>query len=609
MITLFTTFFLIPNNEERQRELLVCLNKNVQNSFIKNIFLLLDGKDEDLTRTYIKENVTDVSKINFVNVKRIPTYGDWIQYSKWYAHEIDSVSVFVNADIYLDETIEQIKEYTAEKESFVCLSRHDVVTETELVPHPNPQWSQDLWAISKENISNLTNTFFLDELSITSTGVYRCDNKLAYIFAMRGWRIFNPFPLIKCMHLQKSPARAYGKLDTNIVGGLCFPTPTDSSLKPSVLDISVMPVKVGNIAKCAINKYLEKNLFPEIFNNSSQNSTTPNNITNTEVTPFIPTTKADIVFFGASVTKQKEGYVTYFQKAHPTLSVERVAVGATHLKDAGVCLIYEVIQKSPKYCFLDWFTPSIENYTNEQLQEYLSFIIRQLFDINCIPIMLFLNGDGSGRDFSKKILKFDFIINEICNKYRVPYIKVYEKIYQLGYNDNQILKDDVHTTQVGSELYSVIITENFRQIKEQCKNFEFSYKPEKNKYLNIKKKELPGDIKQKIIIRGNADVIGIFQKIGPFTGWVEIKLDDGLVVERCLVDKHCYYTRECFNFTYTFNRTMEIAISSKPPDYSVCKNPPDYGIKDWDAYYKRHVKKLNLKEVYYIGEITEIIYE
>jgi glycosyltransferase involved in cell wall biosynthesis len=81
---------------------------------------------------------------------------------------------------------------------------------------------------------------------------------------MRGWRIFNPFPLIKCNHLQKSPARSYGRLDTNIVGGLCFPSPSDSPSKPSALDISVMPVKVGGITKCSINKYLQKNLFPEL---------------------------------------------------------------------------------------------------------------------------------------------------------------------------------------------------------------------------------------------------------------------------------------------------------------------------------------------------------
>lgn len=604
--TLFTTFF-ISSTEERKQELISCLKRNAENKYIKNIYLLLDGKNEELIKETVSDNILG-DKVQFLNINRIPTYGDWIQCSKQNSEDLADVSVFCNADIYTDETIANLSEYTANAESIVCLSRHDDKEEG-ITPHPNPHWSQDLWAISKENILSIENKFFLNELEITTTGVYRCDNKLAYLFAMRGWVIYNPHLIVKCYHLQRSPERNYGRLDTSIVGGLCFPSATSDPSTPSELDISIMPVKVGKIIKCAINKYLQKNLFPETHNVVTTNNNIQKSSAILDTAQVKLIKPPDVVFFGASVTKQKEGYVTFFQQAHPTLTIERVAIGATHLKDAGLCLLNEVVQKAPKYCFLDWFTPSIDIYTDDQIKEYLQFIIRQLFDINCIPIMLFLNGDGSGRDFSKKILKFDFIINEICNKYRVPYIKVYEKIYQLGYNDNQILKDDVHTTQVGSELYSVIITENFKQIKEQCKNFEFSYKPEKNKYLNIKKKELPGDIKQKIIIRGNADVIGIFQKIGPFTGWVEIKLDDGPVVERCLVDKHCYYTRECFNFTYKFNRTMEIAISSKTPDYSVCKNPPDYGIKDWDAYYKRHVKKLNLKEVYYIGEITEIIYE
>lgn len=264
MVSLFTTFFLTPNDQERQKELLTCLEKNHENNSIKNICILLDGKEEELTKKYIENNLKDSTKIKFVNVKRIPTYGDWIQYSKWFAHELGEVSVFTNADIFVDENIKQVIDYTKNENSIVCLSRHEVVSDNEFVPHPNPQWSQDLWAISKQNILNITNTFFVDELNITPTGVYRCDNKLAYIFAMRGWNIFNPYLSVKCYHLQKNPARSYGKLDTNIVGGLCFPAPTNDSSAPSILDISVMPVRVGNIAKCAINKYLERNLFPEV---------------------------------------------------------------------------------------------------------------------------------------------------------------------------------------------------------------------------------------------------------------------------------------------------------------------------------------------------------
>lgn len=264
MFTLFTTFFL-TRDQDRQNELLFCLEKNHQNIFIKNIYIFLDGKDDEQTKKYIYSNLTSTVKINFIDIKRIPTYGDWIKYSKVFANVLSDISLFTNADIFLDKSIVSIKLYIKQTESIVCLSRHEVVSETETTPHPNPQWSQDLWAISKENILNITNTFFINELDITPTGVYRCDNKLAYIFAMRGWLIYNPFPSIKCYHLQKDVSRSYGKLDTNIIGSLCFPYPTNKPNSPSELDISVMPVKIGKIIKCTINKYLEKNLTPKDF--------------------------------------------------------------------------------------------------------------------------------------------------------------------------------------------------------------------------------------------------------------------------------------------------------------------------------------------------------
>ena len=262
MLTLFTTFFL-SEDRDRQQELLLCLQKNNENSLIKNIFIFLDGQKDEEVKTYISDNLTNTNKLTFIKLGQLPTYGDWVTYSKEYISELDDISVFINADIYVDETILKLKDFTKEVESIVCLSRHDINKDNEIVPHPNPHWSQDLWAVSKENILKIINTFFIDELNITCTGVYRCDNKLAYIFAMRGWVIYNPYLVIKCYHVQKNIARNYSKFDVDIVGGLCFVSVTDSPEKPSELDISVMPVKVGKITKCAINKYLQKNLFPE----------------------------------------------------------------------------------------------------------------------------------------------------------------------------------------------------------------------------------------------------------------------------------------------------------------------------------------------------------
>ena len=261
-ITLFTTFFL-SNDQNRQLELLTCLKNNNQNTYIKQIYVFLDGKNDQATIDYINTNVPQ-SKILFVYINRIPSYGDWVTYSKQFKDVLGDISIFCNADIYIDSSAEQLPKYLSKNESIVCLSRHSLDNDDKNIAHPNPQWSQDLWAISKENILNIDNKCFIDELSITYTGMYRCDNKLAYIFAMRGWEIYNPYLQVKCFHLHKNTARDYSRFDVDIIGGLCFVSTTDSPDKPSELDISVMPIKVGKITKCAINKYLQRNLFPEL---------------------------------------------------------------------------------------------------------------------------------------------------------------------------------------------------------------------------------------------------------------------------------------------------------------------------------------------------------
>ena len=595
-LSLFTTFYLTENTE-RQEELLHCLSKNISNELISKIYILLD-EDEEQIKEFLKTQ-TDSQKIVFVSNKKIPSYGDWINHAKNCIDTLEDVVVYCNADIYLDETASLCREYLQQDESIICLSRHNLLDDA-LVPHPNPHWSQDLWAISRENILRIQNRFFVDELNITHTGVYRCDNKLAYLFAMRGWKIFNPFPQIKCVHVQKSAERSYNKFDLDIIGGLCFVSATNSQSKNSELDVSIMPVKVGNITKCAINKFLQKNLFPEI-------PTVNANVVETK--KAYVREEFDIVFFGASVTKQKEGYLTHFKKKFEQFKIAQVAVGGSHIKDAGVCFLPQVLEKNPKYCFLDWFSPSLDQYCSQQLKDYLQCIVRQLFEIKCVPILLFFNGDGSGHDFEKKIKIFNFIIEEICVKYNVPYIKVYEAVWQLGYTDDKILKDAVHTNELGSTLYSSIIADKFEKIISQSAKIDFNLKPEKNKYIDIKSKQLEKTEVKSILIKGSAEVLGIFQKVGPFTGWVEVKIDGVSAGDRCLVDKHCYYTRDCFNLAYTFNTSLEIRLLDKPADYNICKNPVDYGVKDWEAYYNRHKKKLHFTELYYVGNIVEITYE
>ena len=53
-------------------------------------------------------------------------------------------------------------------------------------------------------------------------GYPRCDNKLAYEFWLRNWKIINPCNRIKTIHHQKDLNRTYSKKDKTIIGGMCF---------------------------------------------------------------------------------------------------------------------------------------------------------------------------------------------------------------------------------------------------------------------------------------------------------------------------------------------------------------------------------------------------
>jgi len=585
VISLFTTFFL-TSDQDRQLELLTCLKNNNQNEYIKQIYLFLDGKDDQATIDYLNSNVPQ-SKIIFVYINRIPSYGDWITYSKQFKDVLGDTSIFCNADVYINDSAEQLPDYLSKKESIVCLSRHDVNEEIS-VPHPNPHWSQDLWAISKENILNIDNKCFIDELSITYTGMYRCDNKLAYIFAMRGWEIYNPYLDVRCYHVQKDASRNYSKFDVDIVGGLCFVSATDSPDKPSELDISIMPVKVGKIAKCAINKYLQRNLFPE------------------NIQPSVVKSNLTLAFYGASVTKQKTGYVHYIEKMC-NHNILQFGYGGMHLKDAGIVFINDVCNSKPTHCFVEWFTPGIKNYTKESLFLYLDVIVLNLLRANCVPIFLFLRGVTSTDLFEDKIASYKMIISEYCIPKSIPYIEVHKDVDVGCKLDEEILRDTVHTNDIGSELYAKAILNYFNSYILNTANVKNINLPELNKYSDIKTLEFEHKCITGVGIKGSAELVGIYQDVGPFSCFCDVYVDGKLIhKDRSAIDIHCDYIRPTINFNYTFKESLLIQISPKDIDYdTVVKRKIN-----WERYNKEGIfaqqKELRLHSLHYIGEITEV---
>ena len=253
-INLFTTYFK-SESENRQKELDYCLTQNLINPYINQINTFLDQntRSSDFYHFFEDpENHLYINKLNFIKIDRIPTYKDWIEHSI----KSNAISIFTNADIYFDDSINKVYKYLEKPNRLICLSRYEDLDEY-IVPHENPYWSQDSWVIDFSQDHDFN---FIKKLDVP-TGKYRCDNKVAYIFSVYGWDLYNPCSEIKSYHKHRSKIRTYDKADTSIIGSLAFVSPTANPENPSIVEYHIMPIKTTNIKKEAIvSQWLENQI-------------------------------------------------------------------------------------------------------------------------------------------------------------------------------------------------------------------------------------------------------------------------------------------------------------------------------------------------------------
>lgn len=230
-----------PGQPERRAELDECLVRNANNTLISHIHLLTD---EDVVLPPL------LAKTSIIRFSQRPTYHDWIAC----ARHSRGIGVLANADIYFDESASLLPGLLARPRTFVALTRHDWRNGS-LHPHPNPRWSQDCWAL---NFDQDLPQSLVDQLRIP-LGVPRCDNKAAYVFAIHGWRIVNPFPEIHAVHLHTSARRTYTKThDTTVLGGCAYVYPLDPPADESRIDLDVWITRSSAIGKVTLNKTLEQ---------------------------------------------------------------------------------------------------------------------------------------------------------------------------------------------------------------------------------------------------------------------------------------------------------------------------------------------------------------
>lgn len=241
-ITLFTPYFA-ARTPERQREFDVCLERNLANPHLQRIYLLVDDGHVPPMQH---------AKLTVLAIPQRPTYADWLLLGR--EHGVQGISLLANTDIHFDDSLPLVRRCLAAPQSFLALSRYEL-TASQLVAHPNPQWSQDVWGLQTQSSLHPS---LLKSLEVP-LGVPRCDNKVAYLFAIHGWVLTNPQPLLRSVHVHETQQRHYDKTaDLTVLGAVAYVHPTHEPGLPSRVDIDIWALNTRAIGEVSLNRSLDK---------------------------------------------------------------------------------------------------------------------------------------------------------------------------------------------------------------------------------------------------------------------------------------------------------------------------------------------------------------
>lgn len=174
------------NDEERNKEILTCLKKNLDNSLIKNIIVFLE---KDVPFPIVNPKITKVITLNRMK------YSDFLS---WSNDNIDNdICIISNNDIYFDSTLSKISIDLTGK--FACLTRYDVDKHGNKKFYNNKR-SSDVW-IYKTPVPIFGN-FYL--------GIPHCDGRIMWEAEKIGkLEITNPSLGIISYHLHNEENRTW----------------------------------------------------------------------------------------------------------------------------------------------------------------------------------------------------------------------------------------------------------------------------------------------------------------------------------------------------------------------------------------------------------------
>lgn len=287
-----------------------------------------------------------------------------------------------------------------------------------------------------------------------------------------------------------------------------------------------------------------------------------------------------IAFYGASVTQQKSGYAVKL-KSRLQDEVEIFGYGGMHLNNAGICYIDKVLEVKPDYCFIDWFSTTYLD-RNQSTIDYLDTLVDKFSKIDCKLIFLFL----LNRNHDERVEFYEYCKAYLRSK-GLPFYDMNEHLE----SSPEMLRDFVHTTEVGSEKYAEIIHRKFDQDRPTLK---VVHETRETGYSKIRETTVNRIYTKQLKLNGKAEVIGLLLTIGRHSGVVRVEDQNGRMAVNTW-DQWCHYDRMHFNIPLKIQGTTELKIGRDVFDTSSCN------IEGVD--FQRYKKKLILHSIYYIGEL------
>jgi hypothetical protein len=186
MINLYYNYY-VDKLKERNEELNYCLNKNINNYHIDNIYVMLENKDLEEYKSLFKKQ----KKIKTIIIEDRPTYKTFFDYCNTVTKN-DDINIIINSDCFLDvkDTITLNK---LNNNIFLCLSRWNIESLIPFKVNDKGIWygSQDCW-IWRGYVKDIKGNYKL--------GIKGCDNSIANQIKNTGYETINCPHDIKVYH-------------------------------------------------------------------------------------------------------------------------------------------------------------------------------------------------------------------------------------------------------------------------------------------------------------------------------------------------------------------------------------------------------------------------